>query len=72
MKSKVYGFTLEGLDGAFALMGAWSREARRQNWSGDEIEAVLKEAMSSDYLHLVAVLLEHTEPGGPPVDECNA
>lgn len=53
---------LEGLDGnAFALLGAFSRQAKREKWDKDEIKAVMDEAMSGDYDHLVATLMEHCE-----------
>lgn len=61
MKKKVK-LELIGLDGnAFALMGAFQRQARREGWSKDEIDAVINECMSGDYNHLLATLLEHTE-----------
>jgi len=51
---------LVGLDGnAFALMGAWQRQARAEGWSTAEIKAVLDEAMASDYKHLVTTLMAH-------------
>ena len=53
---------LSGLDGnAYNLMGAFRRAARRQGWPADEIEAVLKDARSGDYDHLLQVLIGHTE-----------
>jgi len=53
---------LVGLDGnAFALMGAFSRQARREGWTNAEIDAVLAEAMSDDYTHLVGVLADHCD-----------
>jgi hypothetical protein len=54
--------TLVGLDGnAFALMGAFQRAARKQGWTQAEINAVLAEAKSGDYDHLLATLITHTE-----------
>ena len=51
---------LVGVDGnAFALMGTWQQKARRQGRSQEEIEAVLEEAKSGDYDHLVFTLSEH-------------
>lgn len=64
MKSvdKKVEMTLVGLDGnAFALMGAFQREARRQGWEKDEIDIVLDECKSGDYDHLLATLMEYTE-----------
>jgi hypothetical protein len=46
--------TLLGIDGnAFAIMGHFSKVARREGWSKDEIKEVLDDAMSGDYNHLV-------------------
>jgi len=52
---------LVGLDGnAFALMGAFRKQARKEKWTPDEIQAVLDECMAGDYNHLLRVLMEHT------------
>lgn len=54
---------LVGLDGnAFVLMGTFSKTAKRQGWSEEEVEAVLAECKSSDYDHLLGVLMEFTDP----------
>lgn len=51
---------LVGLDGnAFALMGAFSKNARRQGWTKEEIDKVITEATSNDYDHLVATLWDN-------------
>lgn len=51
---------LVGLDGnAFVIMGAFSRQAKREGWSQDEIDAVLNEAKSGDYDHLLATIMSH-------------
>jgi hypothetical protein len=42
---------------AFALIAAFRGQARREGWSGDEIEAVSKQAMSGDYDHLLQTLI---------------
>lgn len=56
---------LVGLDGnAFSLMGAFQSRAQREKWTDDEIKAVLDEAMSGDYHHLLATLMAHCENGG--------
>jgi len=53
---------LVGLDSnAFALMGAFQKNARRQGWSPEEIKKVLDEARSGDYDHLVGTLDSHCE-----------
>lgn len=58
---------LVGLDGnSFALMGAFSRQARKEGWSKQEIDQVLDECKSGDYDHLLTTLMSVTES---PVDE---
>jgi len=53
---------LEGLNGnAFALMGAFQKQARREGWSKEEIAAVLTECRAGDYDHLLATLIDHCE-----------
>ena len=47
---------------AFYLMGAFSKAARRQGWSSEEINLVLDECRSSDYDHLLQTLICHTIP----------
>lgn len=54
--------TLVGADGnAFFLMGLFDGNARRQGWPPDAIDAVLRDARSADYAHLVATLTDHIE-----------
>lgn len=51
---------LVGQDGnAFALMGHWQSCARKAGRTKEEIKAVLDDAMSGDYNHLLCVLDEH-------------
>lgn len=45
---------------AFALMGAFSRQAKREKWTKEEIDAVLKECQKGDYNHLLQTLIKHT------------
>ena len=53
---------LSGLDGnAFALMGAFSRNASRQGWTSDEIDTVLTECRSGDYDHLLCTLMDNID-----------
>lgn len=55
-------FDIANSDGnAFALIGGWKRAARREGWSEDDIEAVLVEAMSGDYDHLVQTIMGYSE-----------
>jgi len=53
---------LVGIDGnAFALMGAFQKQARLEGWTKEEISEVLNEAKSSDYDHLVNTLSNRCE-----------
>lgn len=57
---KKINLKLVGLDGnAFALLGAFQGQARREGWSKDEINSVLDEARSKDYAHLVSTICQH-------------
>lgn len=61
MEKKVVG-SLVGIDGnAFMLMGYFQKLAREQGFSKEWIQGVLDEAMSSEYNHLVATLLDNIE-----------
>jgi hypothetical protein len=54
---------LVGLDGnAFILLAQFGRAARKQGWSQEDIKAVIEDATSGNYDHLLCVLMEHTEP----------
>lgn len=58
-EKKVEG-TLVGVDGnAFAILGHWSRLARRQHWSSEDIEKVLDVCYGGDYNQLVSTLTTH-------------
>lgn len=51
---------LVGVDGnAFAIMGAFQQQAKREGWTDDEIKAVLDDAKSADYSHLVSTIADH-------------
>lgn len=53
---------LVGLDGnAFALMGAFQKQARREGWTQDEIKVVLDKCTSGDYDNLIVTLCEHCD-----------
>ena len=53
---------LVGIDGnAFSIMGAFSRNARKQGWTAQEIEKVLNECTSGDYDNLLRVIMRYTE-----------
>ena len=52
---------LVGIDGnAFAILGAFRRQATREGWSKDEIQEALDEATSSDYDHLLQTIISRT------------
>lgn len=52
---------LVGLDGnAFSILGAFQQQARREKWTSEEIKTVMDRAMSGDYNHLLATIVEHT------------
>ena len=54
--------TLVGLDSnAFSLMGAFRNRARKEGWTKEEIDEVLKECTSSDYDHLLQTLVAHCD-----------
>jgi len=53
---------LVGMDGnAFAILGAFSKNARRQGWSEEEIATVRDEATSGDYNHLLVTIMDNIE-----------
>ncbi len=59
---KTVNLDLAGHDGnAFALMGVFQRQAKRENWTPEEIDAVMEEAKSDDYDHLLQTLILHCE-----------
>lgn len=51
---------LAGLDGnCFILLGEFQKAARRQGFTKEEIQKVIDEAKSSDYDHLLGVLIDN-------------
>ena len=61
---------LVGIDSnAFSIMGAFKTAARRQGTPKEEIDAVLKEAMSSDYDHLLSTIIHNTSCPEEEFDE---
>jgi len=60
MVDKKIDLELEGIDGnAFAIMGAFSKQARREGWSKEEIDEVLDEARTGDYDHLLQTIMDY-------------
>jgi hypothetical protein len=53
---------LVGEDGnAFAILGAAQKAARRAGWPQEKITAMLDEAKSGDYDHLLQTMMEYFE-----------
>lgn len=46
---------------AFAIIAAFNRQARKEGWTKEEIDAVNKEATSGDYDHLLQTFMAHCE-----------
>lgn len=69
MTNKTITLELVGLDGnAFFLMGAFSRQARREGWTQEEIDEVLIDCKSGDYDHLLQVLVKHCVSPSPDAE----
>lgn len=67
---KTVDLELEGVDGnAYAIMGIFSRQARREGWTQEEIDLVLEEAKSGDYDHLLSTIMTYCEPQDEDEDE---
>ena len=59
---KTVSLELVGVNGnAFMIMGVFQRQARKEGWTPQEIEAVLEEAKRGDYHHLLATISNHCE-----------
>jgi len=53
---------LTGSDGnAFAILGKAQRVAKKAGWEKEKIDAVLKEATSGDYDHLLQTMMKYFE-----------
>lgn len=54
---KTVKLNLVGIDGnAFSIMGAFRKAARNEKWTNEEIAAVINDAMSGDYDHLLMTI----------------
>ncbi|WP_340201993.1 hypothetical protein [Ascidiimonas sp. W6] len=59
---KTVDLDLVGVNGnAFMVMGVFRRQAVKEGWSKAEIDAVLDEAKSGNYDHLMATIINHCE-----------
>jgi len=53
---------LSGRDGnAFFIMGRFQGAAKKAGWSQEDIDALMEEAMSSNYDHLLHTIMQHCE-----------
>lgn len=60
---KTVNLNLVGVDGnAFMIMAVFRRQAKKEGWTPEEIEQVMDEAKSGDYVHLLATIDNHCEP----------
>ena len=58
---KTITLDLTSIDGnAFALLSAFKKQAKREGWTPEEIDSVIKEATAEDYDNLLKVLIRHT------------
>ena len=59
---KKVNLDLVGVDGnAFAVMGAFRQQAKKEGWTDSEIKEVLDEATSGDYEHLLGTIVDRCE-----------
>lgn len=60
-KRKTPILKLVGEDGnAFSILGRWTRAARKAGWNKEDIDAVMKEAQSADYNHLLSTIMDNS------------
>lgn len=63
--TKKIKLNLVRLDGnAYSLMGAFSRQASREGWTKDEIDAVITKCQSGDYDNLLRTLMAYCDSRG--------
>ncbi|MFN5848809.1 MAG: hypothetical protein ACK5UE_08840 [Chitinophagales bacterium] len=48
-------------DNAYSVLGAFSRQARREGWTPEEINLVTQEAKQGDYDHLLATIRSYCD-----------
>lgn len=59
---KKINLNLVGIDGnAFAIMGAFQKQAKREDWTQEEINTVLDEAKSGDYDNLLQTIMKYCD-----------
>jgi hypothetical protein len=60
--NKTVNLDLIGKDGnAYMIMGLFGAQAKKEGWSRKEIDAVIEEAKSKDYNHLLMTIQNHCE-----------
>ena len=60
--NKKVNLDLVGIDGnAYIIMATFTKQAKKEGWSQDEIELVIEEAQSKDYDHLVSIIMNHCQ-----------
>lgn len=67
--NKSVNLDLTGYNGnAFALLGAFKKQAQKEGWTPQEITLVINEAKNSDYDHLLATLISYCETKSTTLD----
>ena len=69
---KKVNLALVGIDGnIFAVMGAFSRQARKEKWTKEEIDKVLEAVMTcGDYNKALVIIMDHCkDPAGADEDD---
>jgi hypothetical protein len=62
MHNKKIKLNLVGLDGnAFALLGAFQKQAKKEGWEQEEISEVIDEAITGNYDYLLQTLTQYIE-----------
>jgi hypothetical protein len=65
VKIKQVKLRLIGIDGnAFSVLGAFRRQAKKENWTSEEIDAVCDEAQTGNYAHLLVTIMKYCIGGG--------
>lgn len=68
--TKKVNLNLVGIDSnAFIIMGAFSKQAKKEGWTKEEIDEVMKEAKGGDYDHLLQTFIGVCEPKMEDDDE---
>lgn len=61
--TKKVSLNLVSIDGnAFSIISTFSRQAKKEGWTPDEIKEVVDRAKNGDYDHLLRTFMEVCEP----------